>query len=149
MVDSGVFIISRFPVALSYHTTNSSMAKTKRIIALFPVAVILMYGAQKFFNGFLQPYPFDPMWIFWFHLIILSMVLISSLIIFQTKRKKTGFVFLVWGVLKILLTLGFFIYILLQYNPPKQALLVTDFMTIYLISIVYELLLGSKLLKQL
>ncbi len=149
MVDGDFFIIRRFPGALSYPTSNSSMAKTKRIIALFPVAVILMYAVQKFFNGFLQPYPFNPMWLFWFHAAILISLTLTALVFFKTKPRKTGFVFLAWGLLKIMLTLGFFIFILLRYNPPKQALLTTDFMTLYLIGIVYELLLGSRLLKQL
>ncbi len=124
------------------------MAEIKKLFPVTAVYILLMYMAQSFFNRLLIPYPFNPEWIFYFHVTLSLAIVVSSYIIFRRKPRKTGFIFLIWSGLKIMFTMAFFLFITLKYSPPKLALLVTDFMVLYAISLLYELWWGTGLLKK-
>ncbi len=79
---------------------------------------------------------------------ISALMLVSLLITNWLKPKITGFVFLVWSMLKIILIMLYFILFIIPHNIKISNALVFDFMIIYAFLLIYEVIFSIQLIQK-
>ncbi len=79
---------------------------------------------------------------------ISALMLVSLLITNWLKPKITGFVFLVWSMLKIILIMLYFILFIIPHNIKVSNAVVFDFMIIYAFLLIYEVIFSIQLIQK-
>jgi len=75
-------------------------------------------------------------------------MLTNLLLVQQLKPKMTGFVFLAWSMLKIMLVLAYFAFFILPKNIQIQNSTIYDLLIIYVVFLVYEVAFSIKLIEK-
>ncbi len=79
---------------------------------------------------------------------ISALMLVSLLITDWLKPKITGFVFLVWSMLKIILIMLYFILFIIPRDIKVSNAVVFDFMIIYAFLLIYEVIFSIQLIQK-
>jgi len=110
-----VLIASVFPVFLVFYFLNKFLLNVFNIINT--------NFANKFF----------------LFIVLLSMLMITNLLLVQIiKPKITGFVFLAWSMLKIMLVLAYFAFFIIPKNIKLSNSFVYYVIIIYCLFLIYE-----------
>ena len=125
------------------------MAAKKRLILLllsmFFVAGIIYAFAYNLTRGEqLRPYN----WILLFHVSVLVLMMSSLYLTGLKNKRKILFAFLVWSSLKIILSGLFFAFLIWYFSPADLKMLTVVFISIYVITLLFEVWFAKALLEE-
>jgi len=125
------------------------MGERTKIISANLLVILIAYAYHSWMAAhFLQNLPFPAFWIFLFHLIVNFLLWASVAIVKTTHTDKTGFVFMVWGIIKIILSGIFLLWLQYRYQFQGNVWFVIDFMGLYVIFLFFELWAGIRLIQK-
>ncbi len=75
-------------------------------------------------------------------------MLFNVIVVFYVKRKLTGYVFLIWTMLKIMLVMAYFIIFVLHPKVSIDNSVVFAIMATYFLYLIYEVIFGVLLLNK-
>ncbi len=115
-------------------------------IPLFPGAIYLLHPIFMRLYKVNQP---DFVQNFYVFLTTVSLaMLLNIILVYNLKPKFTGYTFLVWSMLKIMLVMGYFIVFVLRPQLQLSHSDIFDIMTLYFLYLIYEVIFGIVLLQK-
>ncbi len=125
------------------------MGEKSKIIAANLAVLLLAYGYHRLIAlHHLQDLPFPADWIYGFHLIVNFLLWVSVYIIQSLHTDKTGFVFMAWGIIKIILAGIFILWLQYRYRFQGDEWFIIDFVGLYTLFLIYELWAGIRLIRR-
>jgi len=122
----------------------------KRSILFFSLLpfFLFVYFLQPFLIRIFKVENVDFVFDFYYFITGVSLfMLLNLIVVFYFKNKFTGYVFLIWTMLKIMLVMAYFIVFVLHPKIHIDNSVVFAIMSTYFLYLIYEVVFGVLLLK--
>jgi len=125
------------------------MKKYSVLIVFLVLAFITVFFLHQYLMNVFNIENRDVVWQFYYFITGVSGLMISNLFLIQAVKKKyTGFVFLAWSMIKLMLVMAFFLYFVYKPKIFLSDNAIFDMVILYMTFLIIEVLLTIFLLKQ-
>ena len=117
-------------------------------VSIFPI-IYLIYLLHQYLIGLFDISQLELSNHFFVLISGAGFIMLTNLVLAQAlKPKITGFIFLAWSMLKIMLVLAYFAYFILPKDIQIQNSTIYDLVIIYSIFLFYEIAFSVSLIKR-
>ena len=117
-------------------------------LSIIPVFLII-YFLHSFLLDFFQVKNHDFAYNFYVFLTGIALLMLTSMLgVSFVQPKYTGFTFLAWSMIKIMLVMAYFVWFVLKPDVKLQNPVIYNIVTLYMLYLFYEVIFAVILLKE-
>jgi hypothetical protein len=123
------------------------MKKILLFVSIFPFFIFVYFAQQELLVLFKVKNIELAQNFYRFISMVAMFMLLNLVLMHYFKQRYTGFVFLAWSMLKIMLVMGYFVYFVLIPGKNLSNAVIFDMVGIYLLYLIYEVVFGIFLIR--